>query len=131
MVLIAESQKRGASILENRAVQGLLVEAGRVTGVETSHGTISADDVVIACGEGTSELAETAGVHVPMKSPPGLLVHTKPLPPLIQHTLLTSGLHIQQKQDGGLLAGADFGGGAINDDPESGVREIMSRILTS
>jgi len=64
-----------------------------------------------------------------MSAPPGLLIYSKPLKNrAVFHTLLTEGLHIQQRPDLRLVAGADFGGGAINDNPENGAKELFARM---
>lgn len=59
------------------------------------------------------------------------MIHTKPCKPIINRTVLTNELHIQQRPDGSFLAGADFGGGQLNDNPEAGAAELMNRIHSS
>jgi 4-methylaminobutanoate oxidase (formaldehyde-forming) len=56
----------GARYVPNTEVTGFSFEAGRVTGVETSRGTIEAETVVLSCGLWTSELARRAGASVPL-----------------------------------------------------------------
>ncbi len=94
--------------------------------------TGAADHTVLAAGTASVDLARTIGVSVPLTSPPGLLVYSKPIKSrIIFHTLLSEGLHIQQRPDGRLVAGADFGGGSINDDVQAGAAEIFTRMARS
>jgi len=59
---------------------------------------------VLAAGSASADLANTLGVDIPMSSPAGLLVYSKPLKSrVINHTVLTDGLHIQQRPDGRLI----------------------------
>ena len=89
----------------------------------------AADMTVLAAGTASAELARSVGVDLPMTAPPGLLVYSKPLPErVLFHTVLTDGLHLQQRHDGRLVGGADFGGGVINDDPAGGAEEIFGRM---
>jgi glycine/D-amino acid oxidase-like deaminating enzyme len=106
----------------------LITKGGAITGAETPYGPIYADTTILAAGTQTATLAATTNIDVPLNSPAGLLIHTKPAPPLISRTILTHGLHMQQRPDGTITAGGDFGGGSINDDPETGSRELFTRL---
>ena len=56
----------GARIRTGVRVHEVLVDAGRVTGVTTDHGSIEADIVVNAGGIWAHELGRMAGVHIPV-----------------------------------------------------------------
>ena len=58
----------GVKIFEDTPVTRILVEDGRITGVETAHGTIQCEKVVICAGQWTRNLAATIGVNVPLVS---------------------------------------------------------------
>jgi len=58
----------GARILEGITVTGFTIEAGRVTGVETDHGSIETETVVVAAGMWGRQLAELAGVSLPLQA---------------------------------------------------------------
>ncbi|GGL66115.1 NAD(P)/FAD-dependent oxidoreductase [Halocalculus aciditolerans] len=63
--LADDAEDRGATICTERAVTGLVVENGTVTGVETEGGRIDADHVVAAAGwRTTSFLAEHLEIPV-------------------------------------------------------------------
>ena len=107
---------------------GLMVEGGRVVGVTTDQNRIAADEVVLAAGAETANLAAQAGVRVAMSTSPGLLIHTRPWRQRISHLILAEAVHFRQRSDGAFVAGADFGGGEINDDPERGSEELLIEI---
>ena len=70
---ITQSLARGArmagvKIFEDTPVTRIVVDEGRITGVETPFGTIQCEKVVICAGQWTRELAATVGVNVPLVS---------------------------------------------------------------
>ena len=70
---ITQSLARGArmsgvKILEDTSVTRILIEDGRVKGVETPEGTIECEKVVLCAGQWTRTLAATVGVNVPLIS---------------------------------------------------------------
>ena len=58
----------GVKIFEDTPVTRILVEDGRIKGVETPYGTIACEKVVICAGQWTRTLAATVGVNVPLVS---------------------------------------------------------------
>lgn len=106
----------------------LITQGDTVIGAETPNGPLHADVTILAAGIQSEKLANTADTPLPLDAPAGLLIHTKPTAPIISHTILTDGLHMQQRPDGTLTAGGDFGGGALNDDPENGSKELFNRL---
>jgi sarcosine oxidase, subunit beta len=54
----------GARIGQGVAVRALAVAGGRVVGVDTDHGRVGADAVVLACGPWVDPLARTAGFEL-------------------------------------------------------------------
>ena len=56
---------------------------GRVSGINTSKGSMPADVLVLAAGTGTTKLARLAGVNMPLKESAGLLAHILPLPRIL------------------------------------------------
>ena len=83
-VLLAEAAKLGARVQHPCEVTGLDQPQGRLRAVKTSNGDIPADVLVVACGTDTPRVAKLAGLTVPLKESPGVLVHTAPLPALIE-----------------------------------------------
>ena len=66
LALAGRLRAGGATVLEGRAVTRLLLDSGRVVGVESAAGRHHADAVVLAAGVGTRNLALTAGVRAPI-----------------------------------------------------------------
>ena len=97
--LLGDAVARGAVLRTGVTVRRLAVAGGRVTGIETDEGTIAADEVVLAAGIAVPALAATAGVEVAMTTPPGLLVHSKPHPKLLNGLVLAEAAHLRQTAD--------------------------------
>jgi glycine/D-amino acid oxidase-like deaminating enzyme len=83
-----------------------------VHSIETLQGSLEADAFVLACGVGSPQLAQMAGVQVPLKDSPGVLVHTTPAPRLIDRVVLAPGTHFKQDLDGRIIAGGQIVAGA-------------------
>lgn len=56
----------GGRIELRRPVERVIVEHGRVAGVETSHGRIETETVVVACGAWSNHLLADHGIWLPM-----------------------------------------------------------------
>jgi sarcosine oxidase, subunit beta len=72
--------RAGAEIRTGVEVHAVQVEAGRVTGVTTSQGTVSAPVVINAAGPWAGTLAATAGVRLPLEPVPRHVVVSGPFP---------------------------------------------------
>jgi 4-methylaminobutanoate oxidase (formaldehyde-forming) len=62
------ARSRGAQIFQDMKVTAILNDGRRVTGVETAHGRIEADYVVLCAGLWTRDLAASVGVTVPLQA---------------------------------------------------------------
>ena len=58
----------GVKIFEDTQVTAILVENGRIRGVETPHGTVECEKIICCAGQWTRALAATVGVNVPLVS---------------------------------------------------------------
>lgn len=56
----------GATVVQGCGVTGVLVSDGRITGVETTRGSIATDTVVCCAGVWSSEVGALAGVSLPV-----------------------------------------------------------------
>jgi glycine/D-amino acid oxidase-like deaminating enzyme len=80
-VYAAAARARGVSVLTETPVTALKRgHDGRVTGVETSKSSISAPIVVDAAGAWTRQVAEEAGIRIPVVPMRHQLMITEPLP---------------------------------------------------
>ncbi|TPK80672.1 FAD-binding oxidoreductase [Mesorhizobium sp. B2-4-18] len=123
--LLADAERRGARILFS-TVTALVQSVGKVTGVDTSHGLFAADEVVIAAGVGSPDIAATAGINLPIETPPGLIVHSRPYKKLLNGLVLAERLHMRQTAEGRIIAGSDFGGADPGMDAEATARELFA-----
>lgn len=93
---------------EQRHVHSLMIDRDRVYGVMTDDGPCTADEVILASGNGTSTLLESVGVSFEMTPTTGLLVTTRPLPEFLPHLLTAPDYHVRQTGTGQLLIGGTF-----------------------
>jgi glycine/D-amino acid oxidase-like deaminating enzyme len=63
---VAACRRHGAEVAEHEPVTGILVDAGRVSGVETGRRTITAPVVVDAAGGWVRQVGALAGARVPV-----------------------------------------------------------------
>lgn len=82
---------------------------GRVTGILTDLGPMSASRVILATGTGTPALLSPFGYTLPMLKRPGLMVRTNPLPPICPVVLATPDQEVRQDREGRLVAPASAG----------------------
>jgi glycine/D-amino acid oxidase-like deaminating enzyme len=115
-VLLARAAAFGARIEHPCEITGLDRPQGRLRAVRTTKGDVEADVLVVACGTDTTAVAKMAGVAVPLKPSPGVLVHTTPQPRLIDRVVLAPVAHMKQKPDGRVVTGVGFGGTPTTDD---------------
>lgn len=112
--LLNAAAKLGAEILVGCTVTGLVREGNRVTAVETSIGRKSADAIIVAAGTWTDTLLDSVGLRIPMDNRHGLIVHTNPVPPVLNHLVLSPEIHFRQEKDGRIIVGEIFSGGSLH-----------------
>lgn len=98
--------RQGCSIREWTPVTKLLTASGRVTGVHTPEGELTADIVVLAAGAWSSALTEPLGLTLPMFPVKGQCMAVRTEAPLIRSTVFTKGCYIVPKNDGSYIIGA-------------------------
>ena len=106
------ADRRGVDIIQNCEVTGFRIEAGRVTGVETSRGFIGAGKVGMAVAGSTSRVGEMAGLRLPIESHVLQAFVTEGVKPLINQVITFGAGHfyISQSDKGGLVFGAALDG---------------------
>lgn len=105
-------------------------QTGPIHGVKTATGeTVPADHVVLAAGVACGPLGASVGITVPLSSPPGLLIHTKPIDQrLIKSVVYATTCHMRQTTDGRILCGTDFAGGDPGPDPAAAAAELLAKV---
>ncbi|UVK39105.1 FAD-binding oxidoreductase [Mesorhizobium sp. AR10] len=124
--LLADAERHGARILAGAVVTALVESNSRVTGVDTSGGLFAADEVVIAAGVGSPDIAATAGIKLQLETPPGLIVHSRPHEKLLNGLVLAERLHMRQTAEGRIIAGSDFGGADPGADAAATARDVFA-----
>ena len=103
--LIQAAQAAGVQMITGQGVISVTQTAGRVTGVKTLAGAIAADQVLIAAGTQTGQIADDCGVPLPMLTRPGLMLRTQPMSKrVISHILASPDQELRQTSDGAFLA---------------------------
>lgn len=98
----------GVHIHQNTEVQGVDVKRGRVTGVRTNRGNISAPIVVNCTAGWSSIISEMAGVQLPIETFPLQAAVTEPVRPFLDTVVVSGTLHVyvSQTDRGELVFGA-------------------------
>ena len=106
--LARSADRAGIDLIQNTEVTDILVENGRATGVETTRGKIMAGQVAL-CGAGhSSQLAEMAGIRLPIQSHP-LQALVSELFERVHPTVVMSNhvhVYVSQAHKGELVMGA-------------------------
>ena len=89
-LLLRRARDLGAELLLRHEVTGFATAAGRVTGVRTPAGLLSTGLVVNAAGTWAGEVAQRAGLSLPVLPRRGFIVVTEALPVLIRHKVYTA-----------------------------------------
>ncbi len=97
----------GVDIHAQTEVTGILTENGRVTGVETSRGTVHAGKVLQAVAGSSSRVAAMAGFRLPIRTIPLQACVSVPLKPFLDQIVVSGSLHvyISQSSRGELVMG--------------------------
>ncbi|MDC3121420.1 sarcosine oxidase subunit beta family protein [bacterium] len=106
------ADERGVDLIQNCEVTGFNIKNGRVTGVETSRGTIEANKVAIVVAGRSSQVAQMAGIRLPIESHILQAFVTEGLKPVINNVISFGMGHfyISQSDKGGLVFGGDLDG---------------------
>ena len=101
--------RAGGRLLEGRAVTGLDLTAGRVTGVRVGDTRVAAETVVLAAGAWAPELPGLPeAARPPVRPVKGqmLALAMDPAAPLLRHVVWTQRAYLVPRLDGRLIVGA-------------------------
>ena len=104
------ADQRGVDLIQNCEVTGFQIENGRVSGVETTRGTIRAGKVGMAVAGRSSQVGQMAGLRLPIESHVLQAFVTEGLKPVLPG-VVTFGMghfYISQSDKGGLVFGGDL-----------------------
>ena len=111
---------------------------GKIEAVNTPSGEISCDVVVLANGTAVTELAATAGVHIPQQHSPGVVIRTDPQPPILHNVSVLHlppidkdrhEIHLRQSADGTLAIGQGSQESVDRDDSQEHADALLSRAV--
>lgn len=100
-------QDLGGRILQHTAVSSLILEGGRIRGVETSLGRFACDHLVLAAGPQSAALLASIGLHLPLAPARAEMIVTEPAPLMKIGGVDGNGLYGRQTLRGNLA----YGGG--------------------
>lgn len=129
----------GAAVHTRTPVNELCLDReGRIEAVNTPNGEIGCDVAVLANGTAVTELAATAGVHIPQQHSPGVVVRTDPQPPILQNVSVLHlppidkqrhEIHLRQSADGTLAIGQGSQESVDQDDSQEHADDLLSRAI--
>ncbi len=101
---------RGVEIHQRTEVTGIDVEAGRVTGVQTSRGRIATRKVLSAVAGFTPRVTAMVGLRTPLTIHPLQAMVTEPMKPWLDPVIVSGSLHVYVSQSarGELVMGASL-----------------------
>jgi sarcosine oxidase subunit beta len=101
------ASRKGVEIHQQTKVTDILIENGRLIGVETDRGTIHCNKAVQAVAGSTSLLTKMAGFKVPIRTVPLQACVSQPLKPFLDAIVVSGSLHtyISQSPRGELVMG--------------------------
>lgn len=104
------ADQRGVDIIENCEVTGMIIEKGKIKGVETTRGQIKAKKIGMNVAGRTSQLGQMAGMRLPIESHVLQAFVTEGLKPFVD-IVVTFGMghfYLSQSDKGGLVFGGDI-----------------------
>jgi glycine/D-amino acid oxidase-like deaminating enzyme len=93
--------RAGATLLQQCAVRGIDVSAGRIAGVVTEKGTIRTSTVIVAGGAWSSTLCRSLGVKLPQLKVRASVLRTAPVEGGPEGAAYASGFAYRKRLDGG------------------------------
>jgi glycine/D-amino acid oxidase-like deaminating enzyme len=94
------ARELGANIHTRCAVERVVVNNGRVTGVVTDQGAIDTKRVVCAAGAWSAKLARQVGLNLPQRWVRGTVARTTPAPPVTPAGVWGPKVAFRQRKDG-------------------------------
>lgn len=107
-----------------QVVMGCEVTAVAARSVQTSHGTFTADHVVVTVGAASGAL-----LGLPMDNQAGIILHTQALAPTVGHIIMSPDVHFRQDPAGHIVMGEIFSGGGLGArDVSDFAAQMLSRL---
>lgn len=107
--LVDAATKLGAKVMTNCAVESVTESADGGVRLNTPCGPLNVDQYVLATGADPDATQTLAGINIPQRTTPGVIVITQPHAPLIERIIVAPGVHIHQRLDGRIVLGEQDG----------------------
>ena len=122
--------RRGATLLQDTEVMGLLCHQRRVTGVRLASGDLEADWVVMASGAWAGRYGDWLGVDIPVHPVKGQILATRILPAPISGGVWHGLTYLVPKADGSIVIGTTREEVGFRDSPTiQGIASILSSAI--
>jgi sarcosine oxidase subunit beta len=104
------ADRRGVEIHQQTEVTGIRVQGGRVTGVETTRGSIATSRILCAVAGYTPRILDMVDLHTPIYVHPLQAMVSEPLKPWLDPIIVSGSLHVYVSQTarGELVMGASL-----------------------
>ena len=121
---------RGVEFRSGILVRGVLAEAGRARGVETSDGLMESDAIVIAAGSWSSLLSGMPRDLRSVRPVRGQIVQVETRPPIVRRVVVGDRGYVVARADGRTLLGSTMEEvGHVKEVTAGGVHEVLSSVL--
>ena len=124
--LIDAAIRLGAKAIYGGDVKAIRRQNSQILGIETDNGRQDAKIVILAAGIGASGLLGSIGIDLPMANRPGLMLHSRPIAPILDHVIWGDRVHIKQQDDGRLVIGEIFSDGKVEQDQHAIAKEMLA-----
>jgi glycine oxidase len=94
------------TLREHCQITGFSQHAGRITGVQTAEGVLSADEVVLSAGAWSGDLLRTLGLELPVEPVKGQMILFKCAEDFLPSMVLAKGRYAIPRRDGHILVGS-------------------------
>ncbi|MCL6706390.1 FAD-binding oxidoreductase [Pseudomonas sp. R2.Fl] len=126
-LLVQAAREAGADIRLDTDVLSLAVADGRVTGVATSGGVITADTVVLAAGVEARALVSPLDIDLPLDASPSILMRFRTPHRLVGRIVANRHMEVRPSSDTLMLGAEDY----IDDSVENGPQAVAARALAA
>ena len=102
----------GVDIIQNCEVTNLIIDSGKVKGIETSKGQIKSKKIGVVAAGHSSVIANMANIRLPLESRPLQALDSEPVKPIIDTVVMSNTIHayVSQSDKGELVIGAGTDG---------------------
>lgn len=101
--LLDRARSHGARVVPNTPVTGFIMSGGSIDSVEAGSQQFDADVVVNCAGPEADQVAAMAGIRLPLRKEPGLIVTTEPAAVGIHRIIHAPGVNVRPEGGGRLM----------------------------